>query len=139
MYSDQQESMCNTIGDSSFFLFTCSMYVAYTQMLGPILHPVQLTFYTDACIVATLPPAQSRFFPAALAPLQLRLERRVGEKQSRVPPQMILGTILVIFKFCQCNCATNRKNTWFIADNAVGVAILTCHGRSELQHKLTNT
>ena len=29
------------------------------QTLGPILHPAQLTFYTDACIVASLHPAQS--------------------------------------------------------------------------------
>ena len=30
---------------------------------GPILHPAQLTFYTDACIVAGLHPARSGLLP----------------------------------------------------------------------------
>ena len=42
---------------------------------------------------------------------------------------------------CQSNCATDRKipglNT--LADSAVGVVILMCHGRSERQHTLTHT
>ena len=69
-------------------------------------------------------------------PLHLRLERRVGEKQKRVPAQIILGAILLI-----CNCATDRKIPGLnaLADSAVGVAILTCNGRSELQHTLTHT
>ena len=62
--------------------------------LGPILHPAQMTFYNNACIVASLHPVQS----SKLTPLHLRLERCVDEKQSRVPAQMILGAILVIEK-----------------------------------------
>ena len=33
------------------------------EIMGPILHPAQLTFYTDACIVANLQLAQSVLFP----------------------------------------------------------------------------
>ena len=42
---------------------------------------------------------------------------------------------------CQCNYVTDRKIPGLnaLADNAVGVAILTCHGTSELQHTLTHT
>jgi hypothetical protein len=68
--------------------------------MGPILHPAQLTFYTDACIVASLNPVFNRFCPSAnLSRYTCALERRVGEKQRRVPAQMIgLLAILVIQK-----------------------------------------
>ena len=33
---------------------------------GPILHPAQLTYYTDACVVAGLQLAQSVLFPPPL-------------------------------------------------------------------------
>ena len=37
----------------------CSAFQCTSQTEGPILHPAQLTFYTDACVVASLHPAQS--------------------------------------------------------------------------------
>ena len=45
----------------------CSAFQCTSQTEGPILHPAQLTFYTDACVVASLHPAQSWFPPAAQA------------------------------------------------------------------------
>ena len=38
------------------------------NIVGPILHPAQLTFYTNACILASFHPAQSWFSPAATRP-----------------------------------------------------------------------
>jgi hypothetical protein len=59
------------------------------------LHQAQFTFYTDAFIFASLQPIFPRSEPV---PLNLRPERRVGEKQRRVPAQMIHGAILQIDK-----------------------------------------
>ena len=106
---------------------------------GPILHPVQLTFYTEACILASLHPAQSQF-----------------------PPQQTCAPRLAPWPACRwkaeaCSCANDRP-TWCyltdrlsscatdrqifglsaLADSTVGLAILKSHGRSELQHKLTH-
>ena len=54
-----------------------------------------LTFYTDACIIASLHP--NLIFPRSkLEPLHLRPERRVGEKQSCVLTQIIHCAILQI-------------------------------------------
>ena len=73
------------------------MFISKTK--GPILHPAQLTFYTDAGIFASLHPAQSRFPPPQqTCATNLSPERRVGEKQRRVPAQMIHGAILQIDK-----------------------------------------
>ena len=53
-----------------------------------------------------------------------------------------LGTndTMCYFSDPKSDCATGLQipglNT--LADSAVGVAIWTCHGRSELQHKLTH-
>ena len=46
--------------------------------MGPILHPAQLTFYTDACVVASLQLAQSVLFPPA---------PRVGKLGNDLAPQ----------------------------------------------------
>ena len=55
----------------------------YENIWGPILRSAQMTFYTDACIVASLHPAQ----PGATT---LCLERHVGEKQRRFMAQRYL-------------------------------------------------
>ena len=52
--------------------------MALVESLGPILHPAQLTFYTDACVVASLQLAQSVLFPPA--PL-------VGKLRNDLAPQ----------------------------------------------------
>ena len=67
--------------------------------MGPILQPAQFTFYTNACIAASLHPTWSWFSLAANSHHYTHaMERRVGEKQRRVPAQMIFGAILVIQK-----------------------------------------
>ena len=43
------------------------------NIVGPILHPAQLTFYTDACILASFHPAQSWFSPAATRPSKFHI------------------------------------------------------------------
>jgi hypothetical protein len=48
------------------------------RILGPVLHPAQLTFYTDACVVASLQVAQSVLFPPA---------PRVGKLGNDLAPQ----------------------------------------------------
>ena len=66
------------------------------------------------------------------APLNLRPERRVGEKQRRVPAQMIHGAIFQIDK-AVAQLTKKTPGLSALADSAVDVAILTYPGRSELQ------
>ena len=40
-----------------------NMIKTQNNIMGPILHPAQLTFYTDAWVVASLQLAQSFLFP----------------------------------------------------------------------------
>ena len=109
--------------------------------LGPILRSAQLTFYTTHVLLLVCTRHKADVPPVQPGATTLRLERRVGGKQRRVPAQIIPGAILPIETLRQWNCATDREIPGLnaLADSAVGVAILTCHGRSELQHTLTHT
>ena len=75
-------------------------WVSLSMSLGPILHPAQLTFYTGACIVASLHRVWSWFPPTANScHYTCALERHVGKKQRRVSAQTFyLLAILVIQK-----------------------------------------
>ena len=66
--------------------------------LGPILHPAQMTFYTDTCVVASLQMARSVLFPpqASVAKLgnDLMPKGRFSERRRRVLAQTFPGAIL---------------------------------------------
>ena len=107
----------------------------WLSLHGPYLAPIANDFlqrhmYRCFCysnIVVNCTRRKADFPPRSnQAPLHVRLKRRVGEKQRRVPEQMTLSAILPIKEFSQCNCATDRKIPGLNAlpDSAVGVAIL---------------
>ena len=91
--------------------------------LGPILHPVQFSFYTDACIVgASLhPAANSRHYTCALIGVSAKSR---GVFQRKLYIVLSYTTILQLRPW--------PKKSWFKWPSAVGVPILTCPGRSEL-------
>ena len=78
---------------------------------GPYLAPSAMDFLHDACIAASLHPAQSWFPPQQPGATTLLLERSVVEKQRRVPVQRYL-VLFYRSKKCANVIALLTKNSW---------------------------
>ena len=74
-----------------------NMIKTQNNIMGPILHPAQLTFYTDAWVVASLQLAQSVPFPPP---------PRVGKLGNDLAPQ---GAVRCYFAVSEYNSATNQE------------------------------
>ena len=128
---------CSLSGLSRYFPINWSTPAApqHRDTQGTILHPAQFTFYIDACIVASLNLAQSWFSPAANSFHYTCALRGVLAKA-----ELCSGANDTWCYFCdrKINFATDQKISVLsaLASSAIGVAILTYYGSSELQHKL---
>ena len=96
--------------------------------MGPILHPAQLTFYTDACVVDSLQLAQSVLFPPPplvgklgndLAPQGAVRRKETACSDANVP--------WCYFAVSENNCATNQEIPGLKAVARCSDAILRAH------------
>ena len=98
----------------------------FIMVWGPILHPTQLTFYTDACIVASLHPAQS-WSPAAQATATgaSSLAPEGACRQKAEECSVANDTCYFSDNMRHYNCATDHQIPGLnaVAGSAVGVAI----------------
>ena len=115
---------CNILGQDMVIagVFQCNILGQnrFMNTVGPILHPAQFSFYTDACVVASLQLARSGLFPpqARVAKLGNDLAPRgaVCKKEEACSGANVPWCY---FAVSENNSATNQEITWFKVSGAL--------------------